>query len=70
MNCHMDTLVARADGPAVKVGGFVVCSLRSGQLVHMLAQHSYDHGPHQHGTLRVRSVPVAGGVNVFVDTAM
>ena len=29
-----------------------------------------DRGLHQHVPLRVHSVPVVGGVNVLVDTAM
>ena len=36
----------------------------------MMAQLGCDHGLHQRVPLRVQSVPVGGGVNVLVDTAM
>ena len=36
----------------------------------VVAQLGCDRGLHQHVPLRVQSVPVVGGVNVLVDTAM
>ena len=39
-------------------------------LTRVVAQLGCDRGLHQHVPLRVQSVPVVGGVNVLVDTAM
>ena len=39
-------------------------------MVRVVAQLGCDHGLHQHVPLRVQSVPVVGGGNVLVDTAM
>ena len=36
----------------------------------VVAQLGCDRGLHQHVPLRVQSVPVVGGVNVLVDTAI
>ena len=39
-------------------------------MARVVAQLGCDHGLHQHVPLRVQLVPVVGGVNVLVDTAM
>ena len=41
-----------------------------GEMARVVAQLGCDRGLHQHVPLRVQSVPVVGGVNVLVDTAM
>ena len=41
-----------------------------GEMAGVVAQLGCDRGLHQHVPLRVQSVPVVGGVNVLVDTAM
>ena len=41
-----------------------------GEMARVVAQLGCNRGLHQHVTLRVQSVPVVEGVNVFVDTAM
>ena len=40
------------------------------EMARVVAQLGCDRGLHQHVPLRVQSVPVVGGVNVLVDTAM
>ena len=44
--------------------------LTLGELALVVAQLRCDHGLYQHVPLSVQSVPVVGGVDVFVDTAM
>ena len=39
-------------------------------MARVVAQLGCDRGLHQHVSLTVQSVPVVGGVNVLVDTAM
>ena len=41
-----------------------------GEMARVVAQLGCDRGLHQHVPLRVQSLPVVGGVNVLVDTAM
>ena len=41
-----------------------------GEMARVVAQLGCGRGLHQHMPLRVQSVPVFGGVNVLVDTAM
>ena len=64
------TLVAGIGGPAAEVAGLVARPLPLGELARVLAQLGCDHDLHQHVPVRVQSVPVVGGVNVLVDTAM
>ena len=63
------TLVA-AIGPAAEVAGLVARPLPLGEMARVVSQLGCDRGLHQHVPLRVQSVPVVGGVNVLVDTAM
>ena len=64
------TLVAGIGGPAAEVAGLVARPLHLGEMTRVVAQLGCDRGLHQHVPLRVQSVPVVGGVNVVVDTAM
>ena len=64
------TLVAAIGGPAAKVAGLVARPLPLGEMARVVAQLGCDRGLHQHVPLRVQSVPVVGGVNALVDTAM
>ena len=64
------TLVAGIGGPAAEVAGLVARPLPLGEMARVVAQLGCDRGLHQHVRLRVQSVPVVGGVNVLVDTAM
>ena len=64
------TLVAGIGGPAAGVAGLVARPLPLGEMARVVAQLGCDRGLHQHVPLRVQSVPVVGGVNVLVDTAM
>ena len=52
------------------VAGLVARPLPLGEMARVVAQLGCDRGLHQHVPLRVQSVPVVGGVNVLVDTAM
>ena len=45
-------------------------ALPLGEMARVVALLGCDRGLHQHVPLRVQSVPVVGGVNVLVDTAM
>ena len=58
--------------PAAEVAGLVARPLPLGEMARVVAQLGCDRGlhQHQHVPLRVQSVPVVGGVNVLVDTAM
>ena len=64
------TMVAGIGGPAAEVAGLVARPLPLGEMARVVAQLGCDRGLHQHVPLRVQSVPVVGGVNVLVDTAM
>ena len=64
------TLVAGIGGPAAEVAGLVARPLPLGEMARVVAQLGCGRGLHQHVPLRVQSVPVVGGVNVLVDTAM
>ena len=64
------TLVAGIGGPAAEVAGMVARPLPLGEMARVVAQLGCDRGLHQHVPLRGQSVPVVGGVNVLVDTAM
>ena len=64
------TLVAAIGGPAAEVASLVARPLPLGEMARVVAQLGCDRGLHQHVPLRVQSVPVVGGVNVLVDTAM
>ena len=64
------TLVAGIGGPAAEVAGLVARPLDLREMARVVAQLGCDRGLHQHVPLRVQSVPVVGGVNVLVDTAM
>ena len=64
------TLVAGIGGPAAEVAGLVARPLPLGEMARVAAQLGWDRGLHQHVPLRVQSVPVVGGVNFLVDTAM
>ena len=64
------TPVAGIGGPAAEVAGLVARPLPLGEMARVVAQLGCDRGLHQHVPLRVQSVPVVGGVNVLVDTAM
>ena len=64
------TLVAGIGGPAAEAAGLVARPSPLGEMARVVAQLGCDHGLHQHVPLRVQSVPVVGGVNVLVDTAM
>ena len=64
------TLVAGLGGPAAEVAGLVARPLPLGEMARVVAQLGCDRGLDQHVPLRVQSVPVVGGVNVLVDTAM
>ena len=50
--------------------GLVGRLLPLGEMARVVAQLGCDRGLHQHVPLRVQTVPVVGGVNVLVDTAM
>ena len=63
-------MVAEIGGPAADVAGLVARPLPLGAMARVVAQLGSDRGLHQHVPLRVQSVPVVGGVNVLVDTAM
>ena len=52
------------------LAGLVARPLPLGEMARVVAQLGCDRGLHQHVPLRVQSVPVFGGVNVLVDTAM
>ena len=64
------TLVAGIGGPAAEAAGLVARPLPLGGMARVVAQLGCDRGLHQHVPLTVQSVPVVGGVNVLVDTAM
>ena len=64
------TLVAGIVGPAAEVAGLVARPLPLGEMARVLAELGCDRGLHQHVPLRVQSVPIVGGVNVHVGTAM
>ena len=64
------TLISGISGPAAEVAGMVARPSPLGELARVVAQLGCDHGLHQHLPWRVQPVPVAGGVNVLVDTAM
>ena len=64
------TLVAGIVGPSAEVAGLVALPLPLGEMARVVAQLGCDRGLHQHVPLRVQSVPVIGGVNVLVNTAM
>ena len=64
------TLVAGIGGPAADVAGLVARPLPLGEMARVVAQLGCDRSLHQHVPLRVQSVPVVGGVNLLVDTAM
>ena len=48
----------------------VLLLVRCLQMARVVAQLGCDRGLHQHVPLRAQSVPVVGGVNALVDTAM
>ena len=56
--------------PAAEAAGLVARPLPLVELARAVAQLGWDHGLHQHVPLRVQSVPVVGGGNLIVDTAM
>ena len=56
--------------PSAEVAGLVARPLPLGEMARVVAQLGCDRGLHQHVPLRVQSVPVVGGVNVLVGTAM
>ena len=56
--------------PPAEVANLVARPLPLGEMARVVAQLGCDRGLHQHVPLRVQPVPVAGGVNVLVDTAM
>ena len=64
------TLVAVIGSPDAEVAGLVARPLPLEELAHVVAQLGCDHSLYRHVSLRVQSVPVVGGVNVLVDTAM
>ena len=65
------SLVAGIGGPAAEMAGLVARPLPLGEMARVVAQLGCYRGLHQpHVPLRVQSVPVVGGVNVLVDTAM
>ena len=45
-------------------------AMHLGETARVVAQLDCDRGLHQHVPLGAQSVPVVGGVNVLVDTAM
>ena len=63
------TLFAGIGGPAAEMFGLVARPLPLRELARVVAL-GCDHGLQQHVPLRVQSVPIAGGVNVLMDTAM
>ena len=64
------TLVAGIGGPAAEMSGLVDCPLTLGSWHVWWHSWVVIRGLHQHLPLRVQSVPVVGGVNALVDTAM
>lgn len=62
--------VNNCGGPAAVVAGLIARLLPLRELAHGVAQLGCDHILRRHVPLRVRSVPVAGGVNVLVVTAI
>ena len=67
---HTSSMVMGIGGPAAEKAGLAARPLPLGELARVVAQPGCDHGLHRHVPLRVQSVPVVGGVNVLVDTAM
>ena len=67
---HVSCLMSHVSSRRGEVAGLVAHPLPLGEMSHVVAQLGCDRGLHQHVNLRVQSVPVVGGVNVLVDTAM